>query len=458
MRSRLVFAVIPLLLLFAVMTVVRSQENKRLTVIASAATYSVPVTDINGTEYVSAMDLLRPLGTLTLDVNKKKQKLHFTSARAGTVEAEIEAGKAQVKVGRNKIDLGTKIAIENGTAYIPLRATAQFISTLMPVSRPILHTAGRRLLIDQENPVRVDVRSDPAGISMQFAAPVHPKVQQRTDGITIGFTADPVIGFADTQTLAIGPLQTMQFSEQNGDAELLIKSTAALTVSLEDNDRRIVVRPTAPVLASKPVTPLIPTAVLPAVPAPPAASVKPVVVIDAAHGGVDGGATLAGGALEKDATLSFARKLRAELQSKGLTINMLRDSDALLTPDQRAEQANVGHPVAYVALHVAPARAPVRLYTEQVSGTPRAVFVPWDKVQSAYLARSKSLSGELAVALASSGPVDSREAMLPTLKSIMAPAVAIEMPDNMVADPAAQDSLVRQISRGIVEAAVQERR
>ena len=55
-------------------------------------------------------------------------------------------------------------------------------------------------------------------------------------------------------------------------------------------------------------------------------SVSPVIVIDAGHGGEDGGAS-ANGLLEKDINLSIALKLRDMLTISGYKVIMTRDSD-----------------------------------------------------------------------------------------------------------------------------------
>lgn len=51
------------------------------------------------------------------------------------------------------------------------------------------------------------------------------------------------------------------------------------------------------------------------------------VVLDAGHGGEDGGASSADGALEKDLNLAIAQRLRPMLESSGFRVVMIRDSD-----------------------------------------------------------------------------------------------------------------------------------
>ena len=57
---------------------------------------------------------------------------------------------------------------------------------------------------------------------------------------------------------------------------------------------------------------------------------RPIVIIDAGHGGEDGGAIGVNGAFEKDINLSIARKIEAVLTSKGIKCVLTRDEDILL--------------------------------------------------------------------------------------------------------------------------------
>lgn len=59
----------------------------------------------------------------------------------------------------------------------------------------------------------------------------------------------------------------------------------------------------------------------------------PVIVIDAGHGGMDGGASSPGGIQEKDINLSIAEKLAETAQAYGAEVIMTRDSDRGLYTD-----------------------------------------------------------------------------------------------------------------------------
>ncbi|MBO4283752.1 MAG: N-acetylmuramoyl-L-alanine amidase [Clostridia bacterium] len=71
-----------------------------------------------------------------------------------------------------------------------------------------------------------------------------------------------------------------------------------------------------------------------------AALPKPTVILDAGHGGSDGGATGINGALEKDLNLSMVLLLADLLRSEGVDVILTRENDALVITE---EQDRSGH-------------------------------------------------------------------------------------------------------------------
>ena len=68
---------------------------------------------------------------------------------------------------------------------------------------------------------------------------------------------------------------------------------------------------------------------------------RPLVVIDAGHGGVDPGARGPGGSREKDVTLSVARRLAELLRAEGrYEVRLTRDADTLIALRDRPRMAN----------------------------------------------------------------------------------------------------------------------
>jgi N-acetylmuramoyl-L-alanine amidase len=77
------------------------------------------------------------------------------------------------------------------------------------------------------------------------------------------------------------------------------------------------------------------------------------IVIDPGHGGKEVGAVGQGGLLEKDVTLSVARKLAASLASKtGARVVLTREDDSLVTLDQRTAIANQYKADLFLSVHM----------------------------------------------------------------------------------------------------------
>lgn len=93
----------------------------------------------------------------------------------------------------------------------------------------------------------------------------------------------------------------------------------------------------------------------------PQARGRPIVVIDAGHGGRDPGATSVSGQVhEKDLTLALARELRDDLVKRGrVRVAMTRDDDRYLTLEERAAVARRLDAAMFVSLHMDSAPNPL---------------------------------------------------------------------------------------------------
>ena len=167
------------------------------------------------------------------------------------------------------------------------------------------------------------------------------------------------------------------------------------------------------------------------------------VVLDAAHGGADGGILLGDHVYEKDVTLEMEERLRATLTVAGFTVVSTRDSDSFdpLTNDQRAEIANRAHAVACIVLHATTSGSGVHLYTSALQPpeeestanywpTSQRTFVPtpWDSAQSMFVSQSLQMTGDLSAALSAAHlpSLVGHEPIRP-LDSLTCPAVAVEL-------------------------------
>ena len=95
--------------------------------------------------------------------------------------------------------------------------------------------------------------------------------------------------------------------------------------------------------------------------AAPEARGRPIVVIDAGHGGRDPGASSVSGQVsEKDLTLALARELRDDLVKRGrVRVAMTRDDDRYLTLEDRAAVARRLGAAMFVSLHMDSAPNPL---------------------------------------------------------------------------------------------------
>jgi N-acetylmuramoyl-L-alanine amidase len=152
-------------------------------------------------------------------------------------------------------------------------------------------------------------------------------------------------------------LHSVAFDDSDANSKIMLELTrevADLRVTPADNNRIFFIDLSR--------TPETLTAAPPPAAEPPAAAAKPdvvpgdrkvrVVVIDPGHGGMDPGAK-ASSVLEKDLTLTLARKLRSALQSRlGTTVLLTRDSDASMDNEARSAVANNNQANLFISLHV----------------------------------------------------------------------------------------------------------
>ncbi len=157
-----------------------------------------------------------------------------------------------------------------------------------------------------------------------------------------------------------------------------------------------------------------------------------VVVLDAAHGGDDAGATVVDEAgkpeAEKGYTLALSVKLRSLLTARGISVVTTRESDVSMDATQRAQIANHAKAQACLSLHASMNGAGVHLFLTSLPPAPDANFAPWKTAQAAWAPRSVALAGVLNSALLHAGlTVSLGRTALTTIDSMTCPAVAVEV-------------------------------
>lgn len=187
------------------------------------------------------------------------------------------------------------------------------------------------------------------------------------------------------------------------------------------------------------------------------------VVIDPAHGGSDSGARGSSGAVESELVLDFARVLRIALESQGLRVLLTREGNQDPSFDDRSAMVNSLREAVFISLHVSstgpagtarayslvfPAAAsPSALLNadsprgESAGGAPapsRNGLQQWRRAQFPYLSASRRLAELMQIQLAQKfkgSPETPLAASILQLRSIAAPAVAVEVSSVAAADP-----------------------
>lgn len=165
-----------------------------------------------------------------------------------------------------------------------------------------------------------------------------------------------------------------------------------------------------------------------------AAAQQPLVLLDPARGGSEGGARIADRVQEKQVTLELAERLASLLRARGFDVRLTREGDADVSNDARAAIANTAHPIACVLLHATAAGTGVHLYTTslQQRDTDQNAPALWDEAQAAYANRSHTLTGDLNTAFQRSRlSVSAGQTWVRPLDNMQCAAVAVEVsPDR----------------------------
>jgi len=409
--------------------------EKHLSVYSVAANYSLPLAQRDGRDYVGLLELLEPLGRVTAKTDGSKWRLRYNN-----VEGEFQAGKTRVRIHDRDADLGGKFVLENKRGLVPLGS----LSSLLPrfLGGPVtLHEAPGRLFIGNvATHFTASLAGDnPPRLVFRFTAPVNPSIATDQGILRMTFSREPLVSPASpTLTFGSKAIPSATYSESNGSAILTVNANVPVIASFGNEGKTIVVTPTSnPAQNVTPPASTAPEATVTqaATPTPPPAVPLPArrryfAIVDASHGGDDHGETLSSALVEKDVTVALARSLRQELESRGISTLVLRDSDANLAVDDRAVFTNADHAAIYIALHATSSGRGVRVYTALLpfGEDDRGPFRSWTTAQHASLPLSQTTATAVAGELQKRQvPVRALSAALRPLNNLTGPAIAIEV-------------------------------
>jgi N-acetylmuramoyl-L-alanine amidase len=408
----------------------------------------------------------------------------------GKQNVVLTPGQGLASVGGRLVSLPAAPVREGRTWFVPVdfvsRALAPALGTRLELRKP-----SRLVLAGDVRVPRVAGAIEPQGALARLILDVAPAtahaVTQEGSRLVIRFEADAL-----DATLPASPAPDLIQAVRPGDgaAALVVElgpRFASFRASDAPGDRgsaRIVLDVVALTTAAPPAPGATPATPEP----PPLLDLAPAgglrtVVIDAGHGGEELGARGPGGTLEKDVTLTVARRLKAALEARlGVRVILTRDGDQTVGLDERAAVANNNKADIFISLH---ANASVRSsasgaevfylslaeYGDQAErvargesealpvfggGTRDIEVILWEMAQARYIEQSATLAQLVESALRERvimSPRAIQQAPFRVLVGANMPAVLIEM--GFITNPEQEQLLASEtFQRTLVQALV----
>jgi N-acetylmuramoyl-L-alanine amidase len=332
--------------------------EKHFTVYSVAANYSLTLVQREGRDYVGLLEVLEPLGKVSAKSDGAHWRLHYNN-----VQGDFQVGKTRTRVQGHDYDLGGKFFVENNRGLVPVSSLSFLLPRFLGGPVTLREESGRLFIGSVATHFTASLSgNNPARLVFNFTAPVNPTIATEPGKLHMTFSREPVVAPASpTLTFGSKAIPSASYAEGNGAAGITVNSTIPVIASFSNEGRTVTITPSSAAAAAA-QNGTAATSATPASaeePANPTPSQAPQVfhryfaIVDASHGGEDHGETLSTSLLEKDVTVSLARSLRQELESRGITTLVLRDSDANLSSDQRAVFANANRAAIYIAVHAA---------------------------------------------------------------------------------------------------------
>ncbi len=459
------------LLFISVLALSAAAPEKHLSVFSTAANYSVPIVQHEYREYIDLLELLDPLGNVSVRSDPPRWRIHYNS-----VLGEFVAGKPHARIQGRDAELTGKFLLENGRGLIPLDCLNSLLPRFLGGPATLREESGRLFIGNIATHFTASVSSnDPSRLVFHFTAPVNPTVATEPGKVRLTFRREPITAPASPMlTFNSKIISSADYSESDGAAEIAVTTSIPLIASFSPDGRTITLSPAKSQVAEKAPLPSSPLMTSPAKnpvtqnPNPPAPgqAAQPSIprryfaVVDASHGGQDRGEALGPTLAEKDITVQFARQLKQDLESRGISTLMLRDSDANLSLDDRAFYANSTHAAVYIAFHAASNGHGVRLYTAVLpvgSDEDRGPFLDWTTAQSSSIPLSQATAASVAAELKRvQVSVRTLSAPLRPLNNVETAAIAVEVAPpgadlSALTAPDYQQLVAGAIANGVVD-------
>jgi N-acetylmuramoyl-L-alanine amidase len=329
------------------------------TVVTREARRPLPVRVVNGQEMFALDDLARLFdltfredtlaGGLTISTKTQTITLAVGQTLANAAGRVVSLPAAPFKDGRSWF-----LPVD----FVP-RALAPALGTRLELRRP-----SRLVLAGDVRVPRITSRIEPLGavtrVTFDIAPATPHTVTQEGTRVVVRFDADAL-----DATLPPSSAPEVVQSVHLGDTPLVIVIDAgprfASFKAADAPGERDAGRLLIDIAATTTDAAAAPAATSPTAPAapepPPLLDLSPpggirTIVIDAGHGGDEQGARGPQGTLEKNVTISVARRLKAAIEARlGARVILTRDADQTVGLDERASLANNNKADLFISLH-----------------------------------------------------------------------------------------------------------
>jgi N-acetylmuramoyl-L-alanine amidase len=411
-------------------------------------------------QYLPVLQTLNLFGTVeSLRSGRKSLELYFNST-----QIRLQQDNPTVRLNNGRVRLAQPVRFIDGQWMAPV----EFVTTILPtlINQTVEYQRGEnRIFVGGIRPNSFTLHLSPlqegAQLTIQFTEQVNVRTAAQNGKWILYLGNYPVEPIESNFEFHNPYVSQVKFDDHDGMPKLIVTPSAPgfdFYPKLGEGRKVLVadiMQPGAKMAQQAPV-PTEPAPITPPVPAtPPSATATqvmtpmvvpnlslPAVVLDAGHGGTDIGAQGKGGLLEKNLTVQLADQAQKALQATGkYRVVLTRTGDVNVGFDQRAAEANIAHPIAFISFHagnLGPSTPRVMVYSYRPSSPlamapgpdPQSLFINWDKVQLRYMDQSNRLAQDLQQDLqrttnvASTAPM---EVPVRVLQNIAAPAVAIEV-------------------------------
>jgi N-acetylmuramoyl-L-alanine amidase len=345
------------LLVFPLSSFVSGQDQV-LTIFEDSRKSEVPLQMIEGTPFVRIVDLQTYLG-LQINPAVGNQNVSITS---GAHTVILSANRSLVSVDQKLVSLSKPVFLVQGIWMVPLDFIPKVLRGIS--EKKILWLENSRSLMlgnVQANQVTLKYASEQqySRIVFQSATPIAYTVYADGNILTVlPQSQDFSAGFQDA-AFEDGVVQSVKMETVDNRKIIKIQTgseySSYRSFELKDPPRFVIdlyrkgsVAPQAEpsITVPPPQTQEVPQTLLPST-----ISNKKVIVIDPGHGGTETGAKGSSGTLEKDVTMSIARKLKSMIESTGMRAILTRDGDQVVSLDDRTSKANNNKADLFISIH-----------------------------------------------------------------------------------------------------------